>query len=121
MQHFGDIIKARREARKWTLREAAGRIAISTSRLAELERGVSYHTERPTRPTQELVERIADAYGLPTDYALAEAGYPPSGSARLSPDAERLVSLYEGLDATHKELAIAFLRMLLDHDASRIP
>ena len=118
MQDFGAFIKSKREARNWTLREAADHIDISASRLAEIERGVSYHTERPTRPTPELVERIARAYEVPVDYALAEAGYTPHDGVQLAPDAERLVSLFESLDRERRELALDFLRLLLEH-ASR--
>ncbi len=116
MQDFGAFIKSKREARNWTLRVAAQHVEISASRLAEIERGVSYHTERPTRPTPDLVERIARAYDVPIDYALAEAGYSPHDGARLAPDAERLVSLFESLDPEHRDLALDFLRLLLEHD-----
>ncbi len=118
MQDFGAFIKSKREARNWTLREAADHIDISSSRLSEIERGVSYHTERPTRPTPDLVERIARVYDVPVAYALAEAGYTPHNGLRLAPDAELLVSLFESLDRERRELALDFLRLLLEH-ASR--
>lgn len=111
MSDFGAFIKAQRRARGWTIREAAGRIGISSSRLAELERGKSYHTDHVTKPSRELAERIAHGFGLPPSEVLAEAGLHIPAAAPLSEDAARLIALFEGLPPDRKALALEMMRL----------
>lgn len=114
MSEFGSYLKAQRTARKWSLRDAAGRIGISTSRLAEIERGLSYHTEHATRPSRDIVERMAEAYELPLNLLLIEAGYTPSPVMDLSPEASRMLLLFETLPADRKHLALGILRLMAE-------
>lgn len=115
---FGSYLKAQRKARGWALKAAAEQIGTSTSRLAEVERGKSYHTEHETRPSRELVERMAAAYGLPVDLLLIEAGYTPSIAKDLSPEANRMLLLFEALPPDRKDLALGILRLMAE-DASK--
>lgn len=111
---FGSYLKAQRKARGWTLKEAADRIGTSTSRLAEVERGKSYHTEHATRPSRDLVERMAKAYELPADLLLIEAGYTPSPAKELSPEASRMLLLFESLPLDRRQLALGILRLMAE-------
>lgn len=111
---FGSYLKAQRKARGWTLKEAADRIGTSTSRLAEVERGKSYHTDHATRPSRELVERMAYAYGLPVDILLIEAGYSPSPARDLSQEDNRMLLLFQALPPDRKELALGILRLMAE-------
>jgi transcriptional regulator with XRE-family HTH domain len=111
---FGALIKSKRQALGWSLRVAATQIGVSSSRLSEVERGRSYHTDGPTRPSRELVERIAIALRMPPDVALAEAGYPARAPTSLAPDSSRLLALYESLSPDRKAVALEIMRVLSD-------
>ena len=74
-QRFGEFITALRAARTWSQRRAAREIQVSSMRLAELERGVSRTTGHATRPSPDLVARIAAVYGVPRDHLRDLAGY----------------------------------------------
>ncbi|MNL38773.1 Helix-turn-helix domain protein [compost metagenome] len=113
-QDFGKYLKAQRNARGWTLRHAAKQIGTSLSRLSEIERGQSYHTEHATRPSRELVEKIAQAYELSPTLLLTEAGYPVGPTAELSPEAVRMLSLFEALPTERKRLALGILRLMAE-------
>lgn len=114
MSDFGAYLKAQREAKGWTLREAAKRIKVSASRLTEIERGKSYHTDHATKPSREVVERIAQAYDLSKDLLLAEAGYDVGPLSELSPETLRLVRLFESLPLEKRKLALAVLRLFAE-------
>jgi transcriptional regulator with XRE-family HTH domain len=113
---FGSYLKEQRKARGLTLSKAAELIGISTSRLAEIERGTSYHTDHATRPSRELVEKIAKAFDLPRDMLLIEAGHPVDAVSELSPEARRLLLLFETLSPERKRLALGMLRLLAEPD-----
>ena len=119
MNHFGALIRAKRQAKGWSLRGAAARISLSPSRLAEIERGISYHTERATRPTADLVERIARVYDISVDLALTEAGYSPYSPSELSADSERLVAMFESLPGDLREVAFDLVQVLVERASKR--
>jgi len=103
--------KAQRRARRRTVKEAAARIGVSSSRLAELERGKSYHTDHATRPSRDFAERIAEGFGLAPSDVLAEAGFELPAAVPVSKDTARLISLYERLSPDRKALAMEMMRL----------
>ncbi|MNS01618.1 Transcriptional regulator ClgR [compost metagenome] len=119
MKDFGDYLKDQRERRKWTLRHAAEQIGTSASRLSEIERGQSYHTGHATRPSRELVERIARAYDLPLQVLLASAGYPEVNTPELSAEARIAAALFENLSPERKDLALGMLHLLAESKGTR--
>lgn len=56
-ENFGEILKCERTRRKWTLRELAKRVGSNYSYISQLESGLG-------RPSEDLVNRIADAFSL---------------------------------------------------------
>ncbi|HEY9724613.1 MAG TPA: helix-turn-helix transcriptional regulator [Oscillatoriaceae cyanobacterium] len=105
---FGKLIQDYRLRRGWSLREAAKRFGLSHMRLSELERGVSRGTGHATRPSREVVRRMALALGVPIDNLLEHAGY-----AREQPELEvramLLLDLFAELDDEDKALALRLI------------
>jgi transcriptional regulator with XRE-family HTH domain len=112
VDELGRYLKSLREAKSLTVRSAASLLGISASRLAEIERGRTYHRDQPTRPSRELVEQMASAYEMSQDILLTAAGYPPESGSHLSDDTRIMVSLYESLSPEQKALAIGILRLM---------
>ena len=111
---FGPQIRARRKALGWTAAEAAQRLGVSRSRLAEIERGTSYNTTHPTRPSRELVVKIAAVYDLPADLLLMAAGYPTEKPLDLSPASRDVLFLFERLSPAGQSVALGMLRLLAE-------
>ncbi len=57
---FGDYLRLQREQKAWTQPEAAAKAEIEQSYLSKLETGKSY-------PSEEIFERLVDAYGIDMD------------------------------------------------------
>lgn len=62
---LGPYLKELRDAKGWSLREAAKRTGLSHSYIDDLERGVSRATGKPTSPTVEALKALANGYGIP--------------------------------------------------------
>ncbi|MDB5098050.1 MAG: Helix-turn-helix domain [Cyanobacteria bacterium RYN_339] len=114
---FGAQIRARRVVLGWTVREAAPKLGVSRSRLSEIERGLSYSTGNATRPSRELVERVAEVYDLPRDLLLVSAGYPVDTPLELSPATRDMLVLFERLTPNGQRVAMGMLRILVDGPA----
>ncbi len=54
---FGKILKRMRGEKRWTLRDVAEKVETNFAYLSQLEAGIA-------KPSEVLVERIADAFGL---------------------------------------------------------
>ena len=76
-QPFGEYIYRVRQAKEWSLRDAASRIGIAHSRLDEIEKGIDSHSGKPFVPSYVTVAKIAKAYCLPPDEFFHLAGYQP--------------------------------------------
>ena len=112
MSRFGAYLKELRERQNWTVRKAAAVIGVSPSRLAEIERGESYRTLRETKPSRDLITRMAKAYEVSCDILLELAGYQVNKAMpETTPDARLMLELYESLPPDHKELAIQMLKV----------
>lgn len=108
---LGQRLTQLREGKGWTLRHAAQLVGLSHHRLAELERGRSRGTNRPTRPSRAVVVKLAEAYGEPKNYMLELAGYAaeraePDDSMRLAMD------IMADFDGRQRRLALAMLRAI---------
>jgi transcriptional regulator with XRE-family HTH domain len=82
---FGGYLKRIREQKKWTTRDAAAKLDVSQAYVSKLE-----NQARDSPPRRELLERIADVYGLDLRQVMHEAGYrftvPPALEIRLAVD-----------------------------------
>lgn len=76
-EQFGRRLVQLREERQLGLREAARLIGIDHTRLMSFEKGAERTTGRYTLPTAETVVRMAQAYQVPKEVLLVEAGYVP--------------------------------------------
>lgn|GEM_PF-2882093 len=114
MGDLGSYLKELRQRKGWTLRVAAAEIGISASRLTELEAGRSYRTTHKTRPSPDVVERLAAAYGLDPSHLLAEAGYDVGPLAKLGPQEQRLLSIFAGLSDQRKAIGLQMMRVLAE-------
>lgn len=114
-EEFGELLQDYRKKRGWSLREAATRFELSHMRLSELERGVSRGTGHATRPSREVVRRIALAFGVPTDFLMEQAGY-----AREHPELDErstlLLDLFGELDDGEKDLALRLMAAIRMRD-----
>ena len=94
---FGLYIGRLRDQRGLSLRQAAKRIGVSFSRLAEWERGADSHTGKPIVPPRQAVLDIARTYAVPGDELLALAGYRTSQEP-ATPEEVRLLAAFRRLD-----------------------
>lgn len=109
---LGRFLVEVRRAKGLGLREAAKAIGCTHQRLQELERGISVRTGNPTRPSMELVGKIARAYGLPSERLLALAGYAIGDTAALSSEERELLTVFGALCVDHRSLALDLLRTM---------
>lgn len=104
---FGDFLYGLRQARGWSLREAARRAGIAFSRLGEIERGIDQHTGKPFQPSYLMVCRIAKAYDYPVDELLRMAGHDPV--PELTPEEWRMLGAFRRLEHPHREAVVDIL------------
>lgn len=109
MDGFGPFIKRVREAKGWSLREAARTIGLSHFRLSEIESGKNARTGHATRPSWNQVASIARAYGLDQATLLARAGYDVGDRSELSPDELDVLLLFAAVPAERRGLVRAML------------
>lgn len=64
---LGEVLREHREGLGWTLRKASQRGLISLGYLSEVERGQK-------EVSSELLDSVAQAYGVPTSSLVIEAG-----------------------------------------------
>jgi transcriptional regulator with XRE-family HTH domain len=98
---FGNRLHALRQARGWSLREAARFLGIAFTRIGEYERGVDGHSGKPLVPPYRQVVRLARVYGVPEVELLALAGY--DGALVLPEEEATLVRRYRHLSPAGRE------------------
>lgn len=103
---FGLHIGRLRDACGLSLRQAAKRVGVSFSRLAEWERGTDSHTGKPVFPPRHAVIDLARVYGAPADELLALAGYRTSLEP-ATPEEARLLGAFRQLDAPGRQKLLA--------------
>lgn len=113
---FGLYIGRLRDERNLSLRQAAKRVGVSFSRLAEWERGVDSHTAKPVTPPRQVVIDIARAYGVPADELLALAGYRTSIDP-VSSEEVRLLVAFRRLPASLRDEVLTELESRASGDA----
>lgn len=69
-------------------REAARRLAISTTRLRDFEQGKTHGRDQKAVPKRELLAKIAKLYDYPLDNLLRLAGYPVEEPIEPAPPTE---------------------------------
>ena len=116
---FGGRVRAKRIELGLKVREAAGRLGISTSRLAALERGRSYSTDAATRPSRELVETFARIYGMPLDLLFASAGYAKGELAELDPQSRQLLLMFKSLPPDQRFLALEVMAVFAKRNSDQ--
>ena len=108
---IGEYLQEVRNNKGWTIREAARRSGISSSRIEEIEHSRSKATGKPTSPTLDLLRKLANAYDLPLTLLLEKAGIVPS---QLDDHLEiELLQVFRRLSTRNKELGIGLLRTVL--------
>jgi transcriptional regulator with XRE-family HTH domain len=76
---FGNWLKEKRTERRISGTELEKLSGMSRQYISNLERNVlSDTTQRPIRPSEETVTKLAKALGVPVDEARLAAGYAPS-------------------------------------------
>lgn len=75
MSEINEFLKALRERRKLTLREAADRSGLSHSYISSLENGRHPKTKAPINPSPESLERLSEAYNYDYELLMKIAGY----------------------------------------------
>ena len=108
-QEFGERLRGLRSEKGLSLRKAAALIGVSHMRLGELEKGISRTTYHRTRPTPELVGRIATAYGEPKDALLELAGYARE-RPELSYDDQLLLDLFHEIELDQRAMVLRIVR-----------
>lgn len=97
---FNEIIKQMRENSRLTAREVAENIGVSTSAYLNYERG-------DRQPNFDGLNKLADFYGVSTDYLLGRDVPPP-------PDLEEILKKYD-LSALEKKFMIIYCHLDKKH------
>lgn len=109
---LGAWIRERRTATLVNQRELANRAGISRSYLCDIERG------RGTKPSVEMLDRIATALGADRNELLRVAGIlDPIVLPEESLRERRLVSVFRALGDSHKDAMERFGRFLLAEES----
>ncbi|MEB3329332.1 MAG: helix-turn-helix transcriptional regulator [Candidatus Sericytochromatia bacterium] len=116
---FGNRLHALRQARGWSLREAARFLGIAFTRIGEYERGVDGHSGKPLVPPYRQVIRLARVYGVPEAELLALAGY--DGALTLPAEEATLVRRYRLLSAEGQAQLQQVLQRLEAREAEAAP
>lgn len=98
---LGTHLFALRQAKGWSLRQAAKLIGIAHSRLDEIEKGIDSHSGQALAPSYIHVVKIARAYGLAPDQLLKRAGHQPG--IELGSDEWRLVEAYRSMTEAQRK------------------
>jgi transcriptional regulator with XRE-family HTH domain len=107
-------LRSRREARGLRNSQVARTLGISTAHVSDMESGKS-------KPSLELLARLADLYATSTDYLLGLTDDPTPvgrGEAPL-PYTESFVELIRRLSAMNAERLLAMGQALFEHEQER--
>ena len=93
-------IKNAREARGFTQQECADTFGVKIRAWQTYEQGVS-------EPKYELLCKIADTFGVTTDYLLGREPQPnPLAMLNISVNDKKFIEIYSELPDTHKQIFI---------------
>ena len=102
-------IDAELQARNWSRRELARRIARSRLTVEYIERSID-------RPTPDFCAQLADVFGLPVEQVYLLADLPLLGSEETELEQE-LVQLYRQLGGQDRSRVLAAVRELVARSA----
>ena len=110
MKELGPLIKAAREQRAVTIREAEELSGISNAYLSQLENG------KIQKPSPETLNKLSKLYQIPYEMLMEKAGYPlPDYGLVAGNDTDHIVSILIVDDSPHdREL----IRSHLENDPS---
>lgn len=93
-------IKSARESKGLTQQECADTFGIKLRAWQTYEQGVS-------EPKYELLCKIADTFGVTTDYLLGREPQPnPLAMLNISVNDKKFIEIYSGLSDTHKQIFV---------------
>lgn len=109
---FGQWVKSNRLRLEMTQEELAARVGCSPTYISTLERATPHSkTDKPTRPSETLVEALADVFSVKPDTARLLAGY--ASEAELKPDVE-ITQIMDGLNKEQQRLVVNAARAFRD-------
>lgn len=76
MPELGRYLRTLRESHGWTLRELESATTLSNPYLSQLENG------RIKRPSPDVIQRLAEAFGVAYEELMQRAGYLPPSKAK---------------------------------------
>lgn len=103
---FNDVIKELRLNRKLTTDDVASSIGVSGSAYRNYERG-----ERS--PSFEILVKLADFYGVTTDYLLGREPEPdPLAMLNIKVNNQRFIDIYQELPEFQQQVLVDAMRKL---------
>ena len=105
---FGEYLHKLRDERNWSLRDIQEKTKdeVSNAYLSQLESG------KKNIPTLKVIQKLADAFGLPIEVLLKEAGY-ASPEMAAKKEASVIFRGYEQLSPKNRQIMQEMLKTLL--------
>jgi len=105
---FGEYLHKLRDERGWSLRDIQEKTKgeVSNAYLSQLESG------KKNIPTLKVIQKLADAFGLPIEVLLKEAGY-ASPDLAAKKEAGVIFRGYEQLSPKNRQIMQEMLKTLL--------
>jgi transcriptional regulator with XRE-family HTH domain len=75
MSDLGKLLEHLRKAQRLSLREVSERCGISHTYIRDLELSKNRSTNKPIKPSPEILEKLADAYNFSYENLMQMAGY----------------------------------------------
>ena len=116
-EELGKYLREARHKKNLSLREAAKRIGMSSSRLQEIEASVSKISGKLTKPKPSTLSMIASTYNLPEPMLLDMSGYkklPDSTDPPSVKNMDKMNTLFSVLNEQYQTLLIRFAEVLLE-------
>ena len=111
---FGEYLHKLRDERGWSLRDIQEKTkdAVSNAYLSQLESG------KKNIPTLKVIQKLADAFGLPIEVLLKEAGY-ASPEMAAKKEASVIFRGYEQLSPKSRTIMQEMLKTLLKTEGKK--
>lgn len=122
LKTFGDWLRVTRKLKGLTQKELARKAedVCTDAYISALERNADVGKRgQPTRPSEEIVEKLAYALGQPVALAREMAGYAATRRAEI-PEEKELVTLFRDLAEETQENLLAIARALHGQEAKRM-
>lgn len=111
---FGEYLHKLRDERNWSLRDIQEKTKgeVSNAYLSQLESG------KKNIPTLKVIQKLADAFGLPIEVLLKEAGY-GSPDVAAKKEANVIFRGYEQLSPKNRQIMQEMLKTLLKTEGKK--